>query len=268
MCPPGGPWQAPGVEAKTTAPALAGERPTDIALFDLDGTLIAWDCQLLFRHFVVRREPWRIVFLKIFLFLAPLARLLGTENMKRVFLSYLWGMDREVLQECSAEFADAVMPAIYPEVRKMLDAHRSQGHLTVLTSASPEFYVREIGQRLGFDLSLGTQVNLGPLFPDLENHKGQAKVERLRRLLPAAWFDPAGSLRAHGYTDSTADLPLLRLCDRATVVNPGERLTELAAAKGWQVVRPLRPWKSRRGFAWRAIALLFGVGRDPGGLDQ
>ena len=244
------------------------ERPRDIALFDLDGTLLAWDCQLLFRHFVVRREPWRIGFLKHFLLLAPLAKLIGTEGMKRVFLSYLWGMDRDLLEEYASEFADELMPAIYPAVKAMLDEHRERGDFTVLTSASPEFYVKEIGERLGFDLVLGTEVELGHLFPDLENHKGQAKVDRLHRLLPVAWFDSEGSLKAHGYTDSTADLPLLTLCDRATVVNPGERLAAIADENGWSVVRPLRPWKNRRGFAWRALALLFGVGSDPGGLNK
>ena len=148
----------------------------------------------------------------------------------------------------------------------MLDEHRRKGDFTVLTSASPEFYVKEIGARLGFDLVLGTEVELGRLFPDLENHKGEAKVRRLRRLLPTEWFDQKGSLNAHGYTDSTADLPLLTLCDRATVVNPGERLTALADENGWTIVRPQRPWNSRLGFACRALALLFGVCKDPGGL--
>ena len=252
----------------TTSKPLPDQKPQDIALFDLDGTLLAWDCQLLFRHFVVRREPWRIGFLKHFLLLAPLAKLIGTEGMKRVFLSYLWGMDQETLEEYSAEFADALMPAIYPEVKAMLDEHRGKGDFTVLTSASPEFYVKEIGARLGFDLVLGTEVELGRLFPDLENHKGEVKVERLRRLLPAAWFDADGSLKAHGYTDSTADLPLLTLCDRATVVNPGERLTALADESGWTIVRPQRPWKNLSGKAWRSLALLFGLGKDPGGLGE
>ncbi|MDX1681361.1 MAG: HAD-IB family hydrolase, partial [Akkermansiaceae bacterium] len=265
---PRGSWQAPAALSMSPPSHIPTEKPRDIALFDLDGTLLAWDCQLLFRHFVVRREPWRIGFLKIFLLLAPLAKLIGTEGMKRVFLSYLWKMDREALDNHAAEFAEELMPAIYPEVKAKLDEHREQGHFTVLTSASPEFYVREIGERLGFDLVLGTEIEFGALFPDLENHKGAVKVWRLRQLLPADWFDANGSLKAHGYTDSTADLPLLTLCDRATVVNPGERLTQLAEEKGWNIVRPKRPWKNRRGFALRALALLFGLGRDPGGLDK
>lgn len=243
--------------------------PAGVALFDLDGTLVAWDCQLLFRHFVVRRQPWRGLLLPVFLIIAPLAKLLGTETMKRVFLSYLWRIDEGVLRELAREFADALVPSVYPEVRAMLDEHIGARHFTVLTSASPEFYVREIGERLGFDLSLGTVVESGPLFPDLENHKGAAKVDRLRELLPAGWFDEAGRVRgSHGYSDSTADLPLLAVCEKVMTVNPGERLTELAKERGWQVVRPQRPWKGRPGFAWRALKLLLGVGSDPGGLRR
>jgi len=242
--------------------------PAGIALFDLDGTLIAWDCQLLFRHFVLRREPWRGIFLPLFLVFLPLAGVLGAGGMKRVFLSYLWGMDPQLLAEYSREFAASLMPAIYPELREKLELHRAAGDCLILASASPEFYVAEIGRELGFDLTLGTPVELGPLFPDLENHKGAAKVDRLHGVLPRASFKN-GKLRAcHGYTDSCADLPMLELCDAVTVVNPSPRLTQLAEDAGWEIVRPARPWKSRVGFGIRALALLMGWGEDPGKLKS
>lgn len=242
--------------------------PKGIALFDLDGTLIAWDCQLLFRHFVLRREPWRGIFLPVFLVFLPLAGLLGAGGMKRVFLSYLWLMDRGTLADYSREFAAAVMPAIYPELRGKLEAHRREGHLLILASASPEFYVAEIGRELGFDLTLGTPVEPGPFFPDLENHKGAAKVGRLYRLLPASYFENGRLLRCHGYTDSTADLPMLALCGAATVVNPSSVLEARALVAGWEIVRPARPWKSRGEFALRSLALLLGIGSDPGGVSR
>lgn len=242
------------------ATSLPDTPPSGIGLFDLDGTLIAWDCQLLFRHFVVRREPWRLVFLPVFLAFLPLAGLLGSGGMKRVFLSYLWRMPPETLAVYSREFAAGLMPQIYPEVRARLEEHRQAGHLTILASASPEFYVSEIGRELGFDLTLGTPVETGPFFPDLENHKGAAKVARLRKILPASWFNADGRLpNCHGYTDSTADLPMLALCDRATVVNPSPRLAEIARAKGWDLVRPPRPWTSPTGFGLKVVRLLFGA---------
>ncbi len=237
-------------------------------MFDLDGTLIAWDCQLLFRHFVLRREPWRGVFLPVFLAFVPLAGLLGAGTMKRVFLSYLWRMDEATLAGYSREFAESVMPAIYPELREKLERQRAAGHFTILASASPEFYVAEIGRELGFDLTLGTPVETGPLFPDLENHKGAAKVERLREVLPASFFENGKLVRCHGYTDSRADLPMLELCEAATVVNPSAKLAALAEESGWEIVRPRRPWRTRAGFALRVLALLTGCGSDPAGLRR
>lgn len=236
--------------------------PAGIALFDLDGTLIAWDCQLLFRHFVICREPWRIIFLPVFLAFLPLAGLLEAAGMKRVFLSYLWRINRETLAEYSREFAVSLMPAIYPELREKLENQRAAGHFLILASASPEFYVAEIGRELGFHLTLGTPVELGPFFPDLENNKGERKVERLRESLPSSYFENSKLRHCHGYTDSCADLPMLKLCNSVTVVNPSSRLTAIAAESGWEIVRPERPWKSRAGFARRALAMLLGIGQS------
>jgi phosphatidylglycerophosphatase C len=237
-----------------------------IALFDLDGTLLAWDCQLLFRHFVLRREPWRGIFLPVFLVVLPIAGFLGTGRMKRVFLSFLWRMGPEKLAACSRDFARQVMPAIYPEMRCEIERHRAAGDFLILASASPEFYVREIGRELGFDLALGTVVETGPLFPPLENHKGAAKVARLTRELPASYFDGGKLRHGHGYTDSRADLPMLGLCQAATVVNPSPELAARARESGWRIVCPARPWNNRADFALRVLALLTGLGGDPGGL--
>ena len=244
-------------------PTLPDQAPPGIALFDLDGTLLPWDCQLWFRHFVTRREPWRIVFLPVFLMFLPLAPLLGAGGMKRVFLSFLCGMRRAALDVHARDFAETVAPRVYPELRAEIDRHRAGGHLLILASASPEFYVREIGVRLGFHVSLGTPVEPGALFPDLENHKGGAKVARLCQILPASYFEGGVLRNSHGYTDSAADLPMLALCREVTLVNPKPALAALGEERGWAIVRPPRPWKTVAGFVWRALALLCGLGHDP-----
>lgn len=257
------------LRARTRSPvsySLPPEPPAGIALFDLDGTLLAWDCQLLFRHFIIRREPWRALLLPIFLMALPFAGMLGTDFMKRVFLSFLWRMPADTLARHSRDFAKSVLPAIYPELRERLERHQSSGHLCILASASPQCYATEIGRELGFDISLGTEACIGRLLPPLENHKGPAKVIRLKATLPTCYFQNGKLLRCHGYTDSCADLPMLALCDSATVVNPSRRLTRLAKVASWEIVGPRRPWKTRAGFALRVIALLLGVGRNPAGI--
>jgi hypothetical protein len=54
---------------------------------------------------------------------------------------------------------------------------------------------------------------------------------------------------------------MLALCDAATVVNPSPALTALAALKGWEVVRPQRPWHSKTDHAFQTLALLLGLDR-------
>jgi HAD superfamily hydrolase (TIGR01490 family) len=252
-------------------PPAGTDVPEGIGLFDLDGTLLAWDCQLLFRHHVLREEPWRLVFLPIFLAFTPLVGLLGAAGLKRVFLGFLCGMERERLEKYARSFAEEVLPTVYPEMRERIERHRRNGHVLILASASPDWYVLEIGRALGFDVSLGTVVETGermPLFPDLENHKGEAKVERLRRELPAGWMDGEKLRHIHGYTDSCADLPMLRLCGQATVVNPGKALAERAREEGWEIIRPRRPWRGRIDHTLRVAALMLGLGGDPAGLRQ
>ena len=226
-----------------------------VALFDLDGTLLAWDTQVLFCGFVMRREGWRRVLLLPFFLLLPLAPLLGTAGMKRVFLAYLWRMERERLDELARGFVAGWFPGrCFPELLDEIARERAAGRRLILASASPQLWVEEVGEVLGFDDFFGTTVEFGtraPFFPDLENHKGSAKVERLRRvgLAPEEGKIPD----SHGYTDSCADLPMLEICERATVVNPGRKLEGIAEREGWKVLRPGTPWRGRMG---RGLAFL------------
>lgn len=245
---------------------LSDKPPSGIALFDMDGTLLAWDCQLLFRHHVIHEEPLRGFSVPLFLKFLPFAGVLGTENLKRIFHSFLWHMPPEQVAEYSQSFAKRLMPSIYPELKAALDAHRAAGHLTILSSASPECYVAEVGKLLGFDLSLGTVLENNDLFPDLVNHKGENKVTRLQKLLPASYFQNGKLVNSHGYTDSIADLPMLGICEKATVVNPKPELTEIAEANGWTILRPARPWKSNFEKSWRVALLLLGIGKNPAKL--
>lgn len=240
--------------------------PPGIALFDMDGTLLAWDCQLLFRHHVVRQEPWRLFSIPLFLAFLPFAKLLGTENMKRIFHSFLWKMPPERLRELSRDFAKRLEPGIYPELLNSLENHKKSGHLTILSSASPECYAAEVGKRLGFDLSLGTVLENTNFFPQLTNHKGQNKVLRLEEILPATYFKHGKLLNSRGYTDSTADLPMLAICHQATVVNPRAALTKRAKKSRWTIIRPDRPWKSRSEKFLIILQLLLALGKNPAKL--
>lgn len=234
-----------------------------VALFDLDGTLLPWDTQKLFCHYVLQRHPQRRLYLLAFVPMLPFAAILGSEGLKRVFLSFLWGIKEAEVADLARGFAEQWLPArAWTEMLEKINAHRLRGDLTILISASPEPYVKEIGRILGFDLSFGTQMEFPaqglPLFPDLVNNKGQTKVDRLHEILDSSYFQGAQLKQAHGYTDSTADLPMLTLCQTATVVNPSPRLREIAEKNGWQILILPRPWKNNLQRYWYRLKSVTG----------
>ena len=250
------------VNMSETTPRHGMPRP--IALFDFDGTLLPWDTQKLFCHHVLKHHPGRRWYFPLFLAMTPFTPVLGAEGMKRVFLSFLWKMKRTEVEALAKGFAQQWVPSrIWPDMLERLEQHRRRGDLTILVSASPEPYIKEIGRILGFELSFGTVIDFPekglPLFPDLANNKGWNKVERLRRELDATLFDGNQLHHAHGYTDSTADLPMLTLCQGATVVNPSPKLRAIAEEHGWEIVHQPRPWKSKLHRWWQRLKYLTGA---------
>jgi len=179
------------------------------ALFDLDQTLIPWDTQLLFCNWILRRYPARRILMLVFMLFLPLFKILGAGGMKRVFIIYLVGFKEDELDQEVKAFVEWLLDRYtYPEIVQRLEQEKQDGKRTILTSASPEFYVIEIGKQLGFDYAYGTRFSWKdsvPLFPDLdrENNKGTEKVRRMRA---EGSIPPDDGLSySVAYSDSKAD---------------------------------------------------------------
>jgi len=231
-------------------------QPDQFILYDLDQTIIPWDTQLVFRSFVLHREPFRRFLTPVFLAFLPLHKVLGAGGMKRVFHSYLWKMKADTLNRHAEDFVREWLPKIcYPEILAEIKAQKSAGKTLVLSSASPELWVQKIGQALGFHHALGTRFEWGncvEFFPDMigENHKGSEKVRRLEEI---------GITHGEtGYSDSKADLPLLELCCNKTLVNPLPGIRKIGEEHHWRILEPARPWKNRLAFGIGCAQQLFG----------
>lgn len=206
----------------------------------MDGTLFACDSQLRFARWVLRRHSWRRLYLLAVL-PCGILRLLGllhTEQMKRIFLSYTWGMTEEdLITECQNFVDQELIPAIYPAVLSRLKTHQAKGDTTILCSASPNWWTQIVGERLGFTHTIGTPVLLQgtatimPHIPAPGNNKGSNKLTRLADI---------GITKADiGYTDSAADLPMLSICTQAVLINPKPSLT--AKLHGAEVINTAPP---------------------------
>lgn len=240
------------------------------AYFDLDGTLLPWDTQLLFCNHVMKRDRWRVVLLLPFFLCLPLAvlKLLRSRGLKRLFLSYLAGMPRSRLDRLAEEFAGEVVEhLVWPEMRAVAEDRRREGCLLVLNTASPGFYAEPIARALGFDRCFATRVVVPDrfsFFPAIDgpNNKRAAKISAMRAdglIAPDAPMPRPGSW---AFTDSPVDIPLLEAAEQGRLVHPAPEFAALAAERGWQILHP-QPPVSRPTWWLGAVRMLFGLWNFP-----
>lgn len=199
-----------------------------IAVFDLDGTLTRRDTLLPFLRAVAgTRRTARAVVAAAW----PLARSrIGSAAVRErashaakeaVLRRLLAGLELASMARQARSFAEAVVADdLRADVVAKVDHHRRSGDELVMITASPELYAGPIGEMLGFDVVLGTRLEVdehGCLTGRLagRNCRGAEKVERLR-----AWTTSA-EVVVHAYGDSAGDRELLESAD--TPVTVGRR---------------------------------------------
>ncbi len=240
------------------------------AIFDLDQTLLPYDTQVMFCNFVLQQHPLRRAYLGLFgpaAFLRA-AHLISTRSAKRAFLCYLRGLSQPELEKLVSAFVEQeVVPSLYPELLAEVERHKAAGLTLILNSASPNFYVGAIGARLGFHHSIGTAVHLTdpmPFFPRIDgpNNKYEAKLKAMRHLMPIELSLPLPG--AWAYSDSQADLPLLRFVENPVTVHPDPFLANIAEQEHWPVLTPPRPNATRSAFFRDCALQALGFFRRPG----
>jgi phosphoserine phosphatase len=154
---------------------------------------------------------------------------------------------------------------IYPELLAVIEEHRAAGRTLILNTASPDFYPQEIAKMLGFDHCVSTKMEAAPVMPLMPrllglNNKREEKIAAMRREVPAfAAATPEQLLDSWSYSDSAADLPLLELAGNKVLIHPNAELEQMGRERGWEVMRPARPYKDHAGGVWCSMRQALGV---------
>jgi len=218
--------------AESAVPTPAPQRW--VAVFDLDGTLSWRDTLSPFLTSFLRRHPWRMLRLwrLPFALLSFVMRDRDRGLLKsRVIRMVVGGATRSVVDAYAARFVDALerRHRLRLAALAMLEAHRAAGDHLVLLSASPDLYVPRIGNSLGFERTLCTELEwegerlVGTL--KTANRRG---IEKLHCLTWLRTQYPGLPIVAYG--NSASDLDHMRRADRALLVN-GNAAARAAAAR-------------------------------------
>jgi len=219
-----------------------------LVVFDFDHTLFRGDSGSGLIGWMLRRNPLRLL---IALLASPLiAPLFLWVHARRFAISvYLWiatvGLrERDALDVVIAEYVDRnsddLRARLLPVGLAALQAHRASGDQVVIATGASAVLARAI-------LSLAMDVDV-PVIGSISGPYCGGRVTTRHchgankvRMLQAAGFDAP---IARAYSDSTADLPLLRAAREPVVVNPRQqRIAVFRRGLGADV--PMLEWGGR-----------------------
>ncbi len=210
-----------------TTGQVSGGPSEILAVFDLDGTLIAGDTFLpfLISYAIGRSKLWPLVVLPFHLTLYVCRLQSARATKERLMITLFRGVPMTSIAGHADWFYDRwVRQRLRPDIVRLLRDHRDAGHRVILLSASPDFYVRTVARRLGIEHVVCTQVAMSDGLCDGRiigpNCKGKAKVAMLKEALGSE-HPPAGS---YAYGDSRSDLPILRWVEHGYLVEAVRRI--------------------------------------------
>jgi HAD superfamily hydrolase (TIGR01490 family) len=213
----------------------------NLALFDLDNTLLAGDSDYNWSLFLIkqglldekthheRNEQFYLDYkngnLDIYKFLAFQLKPLSEHSVAD-------------LNALHAKYMDSVIrPMMTQKAQDLVNQHKAQGDLCLVITATNSFVTKPIAQAYGIAHLIGTD----PEMVDGAYTGGVAgvpsfqegKVTRLKQWLAERGQELADFEQSYFYSDSHNDLPLMKLVTHPVAVDADAKLTAYAQQHGW-----------------------------------
>ncbi len=217
--------------------------PAAAAFFDVDNTMMQGASIFHLARGLYRRRFFTTGEIASAAWKQAKFRVVGSEDPEHVAearnsaLSFIEGHTVLELEQLGEEiFDEAMAQRIWPGTRALAQLHLDQGQRVWLVTAAPIEIAAIIARRLGLTGALGTVaehedgVYTGRLVGDLLH--GPAKAEAVLALAEAEGLDLD---RCAAYSDSSNDLPMLRLVGHPCAINPDNRLRTHAKEQGWRI---------------------------------
>lgn len=213
----------------------------NLALFDLDNTLLAGDSDYNWSLFLINEglldgaahqarneqfyQDYKNGCLDIYAFLEFQLKPLSEHPKK-------------FLDELHLKYMEKVIrPMMTQKAQDLVNRHQDAGDLCVVITATNSFVTRPIAEAYGIENLIGTD-------PEMVNGEytggvsgvpsfKEGKVTRINQWLAERGTTLASYETSYFYSDSHNDLPLMKLVTNPVAVNADEILSEYAKQQGW-----------------------------------
>ncbi len=217
----------------------------NLALFDLDHTLLPIDSDYEWGQFLVRTgavDPVAFKRANDDFFDQYKAGTLDPVEYLEFSLGTLARFPRTELDAMHARFMrEVIEPAILPQARALLQRHYDNGDLVCIITATNRFVTAPIARALGVEhliAALPEEDAAGNLTGKLLGSptSGPGKVTHTH-----AWLEQIGKPldafeSSHFYSDSHNDIPLLSVVTHPVATNPNAALSTHATSLGWPLL--------------------------------
>jgi len=216
----------------------------ELALFDLDNTLLSGDSDYEWAQFLIERgvlERAEYEAKNEHFFRQYNAGELDIHEFLEFQLAPLARYPREKLDEWHAEFMRTkIEPMIRAKGVELVRRHLGHGDLCAIVTSTNAFITAPIAREFGLEHLVATELEVRdgrftgkpsgtPCFREGKITRVEewlAGQDRILASFTAIWF----------YSDSQNDLPLLEYVTHPVVVDPDEVLHRVAVKRGWQII--------------------------------
>ncbi len=213
----------------------------DLAIFDLDNTLLAGDSDALWGEFIAQHghvDKQEYARKNQQFYDDYKAGTLDIDAFLCFSLKPLSQLDMDELSVLHNKFMhESIVPIISNQARELVQKHREQDHELLIITATNRFITAPIANEFGIDNLLATE-------PEIKNNRytGQVdgtpcfqhgKVTRLKDWLQQTGYNLDNSWF---YSDSHNDIPLLEQVSHPIAVDPDEKLALHAKQYGWEIM--------------------------------
>jgi len=218
----------------------------NLALFDLDGTLLPNDSDHAFGEFMVtlgwadgaasraRNDQFYADYLA------------GKLDVHAYldFATSAWRARAPQEAEIARErfMREVMAPLLRAEAQALVEQHRAAGDMLAIVTATNEFVTRPIADAFGIEHLIAVRLardEHGRVSGKIHGvpSYGQGKVHRVQEWLAEHRLTWDDFERVSFYSDSTNDLPLLELATDPVATNPSPALEAIARERGWRILR-------------------------------